>query len=86
LTVPKLEWMIFYRTIGKKNARLTSSYFGISSKTFHKWKKRFNPHVIQSLEEQSRAPHKRRTWEVTRKKKQELLNLGKVTSSMVKPN
>ncbi|MDO8514955.1 MAG: integrase core domain-containing protein, partial [bacterium] len=61
----KLEWMIFYQTVGKKNARTTASYFGISCKTFHKWKRRFNPHLIQSLEEKSKAPIKRRVWEVT---------------------
>lgn len=61
----RLEWMIFYQTVAKKNASLTASYFSISRKTLHKWKKRFNPHLIQSLEEKSRAPHKRREWEVT---------------------
>ncbi len=43
----------------------TAGYFGISTKTFHKWKARFNPRVIQSLEEKSKAPIKRRTGEVT---------------------
>ncbi len=61
----RLEWLIFYYTVGKKNAKLTASYFNISRKTFHKWKKRFNPGLIQSLEEKSRAPHQKREWEVT---------------------
>lgn len=61
----RLEWIIFYLTVGKKNARATANYFGIASKTFHKWKSRFNPKFIQSLEEHSRAPKKKRTWEVT---------------------
>lgn len=61
----RLEWLIFYYTVGKKNAKFTAAYFGIARKTVHKWLKRFNPQRIQSLEERSRAPHKRRTWEVT---------------------
>lgn len=60
----RLEWMIFYHTIGKKNAWKTAQYFGIAPKTFHKWKTRFDPHRIQSLETSSRAPKKKRSWEV----------------------
>lgn len=73
----RLEWLIFYHTVGKKSALLTASYFGISPKTFHKWKTRFNPHIIQSLEEQSRAPHKTRTREVTRKEEEGIVLLRK---------
>jgi len=71
----RLEWVIFYQTVGKKNARFTASYFGISRKTFHKWRKRFNPHFIQSLEEKSRAPQKKRTWEVTREQEERIIAL-----------
>jgi transposase InsO family protein len=61
----RLEWIIFYYLMADKNAARTAAYFGISRKTFHKWLKRFNPQVIQSLEEKSRTPHKKRTWQVT---------------------
>ena len=61
----RLEWMIFYHSVGKCSARATAIYFSISTKTFHKWKKRFDPQRIQSLEEGSRAPKKRREWELT---------------------
>lgn len=61
----KLEWMIFYYTVGKENAKYTANYFGISRKTFHKWKARFNSKVIQSLEEKSRKPKQKRKWTVT---------------------
>ena len=71
----RLEWLIFYHTVGKKNAAFTSSYFGISRKTFHKWLKRFNPHLIQSLEEKSRAPHKKRQWEVTLRQEARIIKL-----------
>lgn len=61
----RLEWLIFYETVGKRNARATADYFSIAPKTFHKWKKRFDPTRIQSLEEVFRAPHIRRVWQVT---------------------
>jgi len=61
----RLEWLIFYYTVGNRNALATASYFGISPKTVHKWKGRFNPRLIQSLEEKSRVPVKKRTWQVT---------------------
>jgi putative transposase len=71
----RLEWMIFYYSVGKKSASFTASYFGIAHKTFHKWKKRFNPHIIQSLEEQSRSPKKKRIWEVTNIQEKRIIDL-----------
>lgn len=71
----RLEWLIFYHTVGEKNASLTDSYFGISRKTLHKWLRRFNSHLIQSLEEKSRAPHKTRSWEVTKKQEDRIVKL-----------
>lgn len=67
--------MIFYQTVGEKNAARTAAYFGISRKTFHQWKKRFDPHRIQSLEEHSRAPKKKRAWEVTGEEEQHIRDL-----------
>src|SRR6266498_1267327 len=61
----RMEWMIFYHTVGNKNATQTATYFGITPKTFYKWKKRFDPKKIQSLEEESRTPKNQRVWEVT---------------------
>lgn len=53
----KLEWIIFYSTVGKRNAKSTASHFGITRKTIHKWLSRFNQKQdLLSLEEQSRAP------------------------------
>ncbi len=52
----KLEWYIFYQTIGKGNAIKTAAHFGINPKTVHKWKKRFNKNNLLNLEEISRAP------------------------------
>jgi transposase InsO family protein len=60
----KLEWIIFYFTIGRMNARLTARHFGINPKTLHKWKKRFNEKDLSALEEQSRAPERTRQREI----------------------
>jgi len=71
----RLEWIVFYHTVGKRKARNTALYFGISSKTFHKWKNRFNPKVIQSLEEKSRSPIHKRSWMVTAKEEKRIIAL-----------
>jgi transposase InsO family protein len=71
----RLEWIIFYYTVGKRNVVGTASYFGISRKTLHKWLKRFNPQVIQSLEVHSRAPHQTRTWKVTPQEEERIICL-----------
>jgi transposase InsO family protein len=61
----RLEWLIFYNTVGQHNARRTAAYFGISTKTFHKWKGRFDPTTIRSLEDHSRRPNRPRGWQVS---------------------
>jgi transposase InsO family protein len=63
----RVEWMVFYYTVGKENATLTAQHFGISRKTFHKWLKRFqdSKYNVQSLGNQPKAPHHKRKWEVT---------------------
>ena len=60
-----LEWIIFYNTVGKRNAKVTARYFGVSRKTFHKWLRRFDEANLLSLEEHSKAPITRRSWTVT---------------------
>lgn len=61
----RLEWMIFYETVGRRNARATARHFGVSRKTFHKWRTRFSASRLRALEEHSRAPRHRRRWDVT---------------------
>ena len=61
----KLEWIIFYYTQGKKNAKLTAQTFGISRKTFHKWLSRFKEKNLKTLEEQSKAPLNVRTRDIS---------------------
>jgi len=50
----KLRWMDHY--LKNRNARLTCRYFGISPKTFYRWKNRFDPYDLTTLEEESRRP------------------------------
>lgn len=73
----RLEWMIFYETVGKKNAYLTSKHFSITPKTFYKWFKRFDNGKVRNLEERSRAPVQRRTSTVTGTEEVRILKLRK---------
>ena len=59
----RLKWMDYYRAHGN-NAALTSRYFGISRQTFYRWKRRYNPRDLSSLESRSHRPHRLRkpTW------------------------
>lgn len=61
----KLEWIIFYNTIGNKKAVPTARHFGINPKTLHKWLKRFDERRLETLEEVSRAPHRTRQREIS---------------------
>lgn len=61
----RLEWFIFYETVGKQNASLTCRHFHLARKTFYAWRKRFDPARLGSLEEHSRAPHKTRQRQIT---------------------
>ena len=63
----RVEWMVFYYTVGKENAAITARHFDISRKTFHKWLKRFkdSKYDVRSLTDQSKTPRHRRKWEVT---------------------
>lgn len=61
----KLEWIIFYNTVGKNNVTDTASHFGITRKTLHKWLKRFDETRLETLEEDSRAPQKTRIRNIT---------------------
>jgi transposase InsO family protein len=55
--------MDYYRTHGR-NAAQACRHFGISRQTFYRWKRRFDPHDLSSLEDRSHRPHhcRRPTW------------------------
>ncbi len=71
----KLEWIIFYNTVGETKAKATAQYFGITRKTLHKYLGRFDERNPASLEEQSRSPHKTRGWEVTDTEEKNIIKL-----------
>lgn len=52
----RLRWFDFYNRHG--DARLTCRHFGISPQTFYRWKSRFNPDDLTTLEASSRRPHR----------------------------
>ncbi|MGH7360787.1 MAG: integrase core domain-containing protein [Candidatus Methylomirabilales bacterium] len=59
----RLKWMDHYRAQGE-NAALTCRYFGISRQTFYRWRRRYDPTDLTSLEGRSHCPRRRRqpTW------------------------
>ena len=63
LAKARLKWLDHYRGHGE-DAALTCRYFGISRQTFYRWKRRYNPRDLTSLEERSHRPRRLRqpTW------------------------
>jgi transposase InsO family protein len=59
----RLKWLDYYQAHGE-NAALTCRYYGISRQTFYRWKRRYNPRDLTTLEERSHRPHQVRqpTW------------------------
>ncbi len=55
----RLRWIDFYLAHGR-NARLTCRHFGISSATFYRWWRRFDPRRLQSLEDDRHTRRPRR--------------------------
>jgi transposase InsO family protein len=73
----KLEWIIFYYTVGNKKAVPTARHFGINPKTLHKWLKRFDETRLETLEEVSRIPHKTRQRDITGQQRVRIIKLRK---------
>lgn len=55
----RVKWFDYWRQY--QNISKTCRYFGISRKTFHKFKKRYSPYFLPSLESQSRKPKRFRS-------------------------
>lgn len=51
----RLKWFDYYDWHGH-NARLTCRHFDIGPQTFYRWKRRYNPHNLKSLESRSCRP------------------------------
>lgn len=59
----RLEWIVFYHTVGKRNAQQTASHFGIARSKFYYWFSRFNECQLQSLEDNPSTPRTKRSWQ-----------------------
>jgi len=59
----RLQWFDHYEAQGR-NAALTCRYFGVSRQTFYRWKRRYDPRALSSLQDRSHRPRRRRrpTW------------------------
>ena len=55
----RIKWFDYYHSHGG-NARLTCRYFGISPQTFYRWKRRYNPKNLRSVEDRSHRPKRLR--------------------------
>ena len=53
----RLKWFDYYQS-HNYNARLTCRYFGISPQTFYRWKRRYDPRRLESLESHSHRPRR----------------------------
>ena len=53
----RLKWFDYYKSRGQ-NARLTCRHFDISPQTFYRWKRRYNPKHLESLEDRSHRPRR----------------------------
>lgn len=73
----KLEWIIFYYTVGQRKATTTANQFGITRKTVHKWLKRFDEKNLRSLEEGSRAPKQVRKRQINGWERARIIKLRK---------
>ena len=71
----RVKWFDHYRK--SSNVSQTCRYFGISRKTFYKWKARYDPMNLISLEDQDRAPIKRRQREITPEQLERVIKLRK---------
>jgi putative transposase len=59
----RLKWMDYYEGHGH-NARLTRRHFDVSPQTFYRWRRRYDPHNLSTLEDRCRRPRRLRqpTW------------------------
>lgn len=60
----RLTWIDWYSFNGR-NAELTCRHFGISKSLFYRWKNRFNPKNLQSLEFDARTRRPKKVRETT---------------------
>ena len=61
----RLDWMIYYETKAKRNAKLTCRHFDISRSLWYYWRKRFSETNLRTLEDEFKAPKNTRKKEYT---------------------
>jgi transposase InsO family protein len=61
----RLDWIIFYYTKANQNAKLTCRHFGIVRSQWYYWFNRFDETNLRKLEDNSKAPKKKRQKEYT---------------------
>jgi len=54
-----LKWMDYYQSHGH-SARLTCRHFDVSPQIFYRWRRRYDPRNLHTLEERSRRPRRLR--------------------------
>jgi len=69
----RLKWMDYYART--QNARKTCRYFGIAAQTFYRWKRRYDPYNLSTLEEESRRPRNVRQPQTPLKVRERILEL-----------
>jgi transposase InsO family protein len=70
----RVKWFDYYRTHGG-NARKTCRYFGISPQAFYRWKRRYDPMNLRTLEDRPCRPKKCRGPEYTQELVEAVLEL-----------
>lgn len=53
----RLKWFDYYEQHGR-NAALTARHFGMSRQTFYRWKRRYNPRNLSTLEDRTHRPRR----------------------------
>jgi transposase-like protein len=70
----RLAWILAARTT---SVAAVARHFGISRRTLHTWRTRFDAANLLTLEDRSRAPAHVRTWQVTPEEEARILTLKK---------
>lgn len=79
----RLKWLDYYRSHGR-NASLTCRHFGISPDTFYRWKKRFKPGLLVTLESLSTKPKTFRKSSVPNEVIQQIITLRRKNMALSK--
>lgn len=79
----RLKWFDYYASHGR-NAQLTCRHFGISPDTFYRWKKRFKPGLLVTLESMSTRPKTFRESKIPYETVQKVVNIRRMDMAFSK--